>query len=58
MGYSERVLAFSRLPAGHQVRLEDRVSFAYIDMSVVYQGRTGRRGVLNVGCVPGSPQVR
>lgn len=41
MAYSERAIAFSRLPASHQVRLEDRVSFAYIDMSVIYQGRTG-----------------
>lgn len=40
MAYSDRALAFSTLPAGHQVRLEDRVSFAYLDMSVIYQGRT------------------
>lgn len=40
MAYSDRALAFATIPAGHQVRLEDRVSFAYLDMSVVYQGRT------------------
>ncbi|MDO5752435.1 type I-E CRISPR-associated endonuclease Cas1e [Arthrobacter sp.] len=41
MTYSQQALAFATLPAGHQVRLEDRVSFAYIDMAVIYQGRTG-----------------
>lgn len=40
MAYSDRALAFATIAAGHQVRLEDRVSFAYIDMSVIYQGRT------------------
>ncbi len=41
MSYSENALAFATLPVSHQVRLEDRVSFAYIDKAVVYQGRTG-----------------
>lgn len=41
MSYSDRALAFATIPAGHQVRLEDRVSFAYMDMATVYQNRTG-----------------
>lgn len=41
MSYSENALAFATLPVSHQVRLEDRVSFAYIDKAVVYQNRTG-----------------
>lgn len=41
MSYSDRALAFATIPAGHQVRLEDRVSFAYLDRATVYQNRTG-----------------
>ncbi|RNL59204.1 type I-E CRISPR-associated endonuclease Cas1e [Arthrobacter oryzae] len=41
MSYSERALAYATIPAGHQVRLEDRVSFAYIDKATIYQNRTG-----------------
>lgn len=41
MSYSDNALAFATLPVNHQVRLEDRVSFAYIDKAVVLQNRTG-----------------
>lgn len=41
MTYSDSALAFSTIPPGHQVRLEDRVSFAYVEHSAVVQDRTG-----------------
>lgn len=41
MTYSDEALAFSVLPAGHQVRLEDRVSFAYVEHAAIVQDRTG-----------------
>lgn len=41
MAYSQSAIAFSVIPAGHQVRLEDRVSFAYIEYAQVVQNRTG-----------------
>lgn len=41
MSYSENALAFSTIPAGHQVRLEDRVSFAYLEHAQIVQDRTG-----------------
>lgn len=41
MSYSEEAVAFSTIPAGEQVRLEDRVSFAYIEYAEVVQSRTG-----------------
>lgn len=45
MTYSDTALAFSVLPAGHQVRLEDRVSFAYLEYAAVVQDRTGVVGL-------------
>lgn len=41
MGYSEEALAFSLIPAGHQVRLEDRVSFLYLERCSIRQDKTG-----------------
>ena len=41
MGYSEEAIAFSVIPAGEQVRFEDRVSFLYVDQCLVRQDRTG-----------------
>jgi CRISPR-associated protein Cas1 len=41
MAYSDEAVAFSTLPVGHQVRLEDRVSFLYIEYCAVRQDRTG-----------------
>ncbi|QIK63600.1 type I-E CRISPR-associated endonuclease Cas1 [Leucobacter viscericola] len=41
MSYSDNAIAFSTLPVSHQVRFEDRVSFAYIEKAVVLQNRTG-----------------
>ncbi len=41
MGYSNEALAFSQIPPSHQVRLEDRISFAYLEYCNVVQDRTG-----------------
>ena len=41
MTYSDLAIAFTKVPAAEQVRLEDRVSFAYIEYAVVYQDRIG-----------------
>lgn len=41
MTYSENAIAFSVLPAGHQVRIEDRVSFVYLEHAAIVQDRTG-----------------
>lgn len=41
MSYSEEALAFSTIPTDHQVRLEDRVSFLYLEYCVVRQDKTG-----------------
>lgn len=41
MTYSEKARAFSRIPVADQVRLEDRVSFLYLEYAVVVQDRTG-----------------
>lgn len=41
MGYSEEALAFSTIPANHQVRAEDRLSFLYLERCIVRQDRTG-----------------
>lgn len=41
MAYSEQALSFAQIPADHQVRLEDRVSFLYLEYCLVRQNRTG-----------------
>ena len=41
MAYSEDAITFSTIPADHQVRLEDRVSFAYVERAAIRQDRTG-----------------
>ncbi|MDY3049985.1 MAG: type I-E CRISPR-associated endonuclease Cas1e [Rothia sp. (in: high G+C Gram-positive bacteria)] len=41
MTYSEEALAFSTIPTNHQVRLEDRVSFLYLEYCVIRQDKTG-----------------
>lgn len=41
MSYSEDALIFQKIPAGHQVRLEDRVSYLYLEYSRIHQTRTG-----------------
>lgn len=41
MSYSDEALAFSTIPTDHQVRLEDRVSFLYLEYCVVRQDKTG-----------------
>lgn len=41
MTYSEEAIAFSQIPAGHQVRFEDRVSFLYLERCSVRQDKTG-----------------
>lgn len=41
MAYSEDAITFSTIPADHQVRLEDRVSFAYLERAAIRQDRTG-----------------
>lgn len=41
MAYSEEAIAFSTLPVSHQIRLEDRLSFLYLEHCKVRQDRTG-----------------
>jgi CRISP-associated protein Cas1 len=41
VGYSDKARAFSRIAVVDQVRLEDRVSFLYLEHSQVVQDRTG-----------------
>lgn len=41
MGYSDDALTFAQIPADHQVRLEDRVSFLYLERCSVRQDQTG-----------------
>ncbi len=41
MAYSTEALAFSQIPPSHQIRLEDRVSFAYLERANIVQDRTG-----------------
>ena len=41
MAYSEEAIAFSTIPPTQQVRLEDRVSFLYLERCVVRQDKTG-----------------
>lgn len=41
MAYSREALAFSTIPPSHQVRLEDRLSFLYLEYCLVRQDRTG-----------------
>ena len=41
MTYSEDAITFSQIPADHQVRLEDRVSFLYLEHCSVRQEKTG-----------------
>ncbi|SDU78615.1 CRISP-associated protein Cas1 [Arcanobacterium phocae] len=41
MSYSQEALAFSTIPANHQVRIEDRISFLYLEYCLVRQDRTG-----------------
>lgn len=41
MAYSEKARAFSRIPVSDQVRLEDRVSYLYLEYARVVQNRTG-----------------
>lgn len=41
MGYSAEAIAFSQIPADHQVRLEDRVSFLCLEHCAIRQDKTG-----------------
>lgn len=41
MTYSKDAVAFSQIPAGHQIRLEDRVSFLYLEHCSIRQEKTG-----------------
>lgn len=41
MSYSDEALAFSTIPTDHQIRLEDRVSFLYLEYCVIRQDKTG-----------------
>ncbi|MGV9182798.1 type I-E CRISPR-associated endonuclease Cas1e [Arcanobacterium canis] len=47
MAYSEEALAFSTIPASHQVRLEDRLSFLYLEYCLIRQDRTGVIAIQN-----------
>lgn len=41
MSYSAEALAFSQIPPHEQIRLEDRLSFLYLEYCLVRQDRTG-----------------
>ncbi|MDO5723056.1 MAG: type I-E CRISPR-associated endonuclease Cas1e [Flaviflexus sp.] len=41
MSYSDEALIFQKIPVDHQVRLEDRVSYLYLEYSRIHQTRTG-----------------
>lgn len=41
MPYSGEAIAFATIPAGDQVRLEDRISYVYLEHAEVVQDRTG-----------------
>lgn len=41
MTYSENALAFSKIPVSKQVRVEDRISFLYLDYCKILQDETG-----------------
>lgn len=41
MPYSQDAVAFAQIPASDQIRLEDRVSFGYLEKCIVTQDRTG-----------------
>lgn len=41
MAYSEEALAFSTIPVSHQIRLEDRISYLYLEYATIRQDRTG-----------------
>ena len=41
MNYSDTALAFSTIPVSSQVRMEDRISFLYLEYSQIRQDRTG-----------------
>lgn len=41
MAYSDEALVFSTIPADHQVRLEDRVSYLYLEKASIRQDKTG-----------------
>lgn len=41
MSYSQEALAFSTIPPSYQIRIEDRVSFLYLEYCLVRQDRTG-----------------
>jgi len=45
MAYSEEALAFSTIPTKDQVRLEDRVSYLYLEYCQVRAGRRGARAI-------------
>ncbi|MEW6872273.1 type I-E CRISPR-associated endonuclease Cas1e [Trueperella pyogenes] len=41
MAYSEEALAFSTIPVNHQIRLEDRISYLYLEYATIRQDKTG-----------------
>lgn len=41
MSYSDDAITFAQIPADHQIRLEDRVSFLYLERCAIRQDRTG-----------------
>lgn len=55
MAYSEEALAFSIIPTKDQVRLEDRVSYLYLEYCQVRQDRTRVLLHVNVGIIPVIP---
>ncbi|CAB0969749.1 type I-E CRISPR-associated endonuclease Cas1 [Corynebacterium diphtheriae] len=47
MPYSHDAIAFSTIPASHQIRLEDRLSFLYLEYCLIRQDRTGVIAIQN-----------
>ncbi|XCB30944.1 hypothetical protein RQN30_06305 [Arcanobacterium hippocoleae] len=47
MSYSQDALTFSTIPPSYQIRIEDRVSFLYLDYCLVRQDRTGVIAIRN-----------
>ena len=41
MAYSDEALAFATIPVNHQIRLEDRISYLYLEYATIRQDRTG-----------------
>ncbi|KMY23348.1 CRISP-associated protein Cas1 [Actinobaculum suis] len=57
MNYSEEALAFSRIPASHQVRISDRISYLYLERALIRQDRTGVIAIQTDDAKAGAPEA-